>query len=98
MSHKYSGQPYESVFEGKHIPDEKAEEASFVLQDADVLIILIGDEINSFTHMRWLDYGPIHFWRDYPEFKQDLKVPQEMFNEKFLEENPETFWGLSSML
>ena len=39
----------------------KLAEAASILQDADYLVVLIGDEINAFTHLRYLDYGPVHF-------------------------------------
>jgi hypothetical protein len=51
-------------------------------------MFLIGDELNSYTHLRNLDYGPVHFWRDYPEFRKNLDVPSDMFNEPYLKSNP----------
>lgn len=72
----------------KPTPEELVDKAIYILNSADFIVFLIGDELNSFTHLRYLDYGPVHFWRDYPEFKKNMVIPEDLFKEWILKQNP----------
>ena len=59
---------------------EDREGAINALKEADYLIFLLGSELDTFTHLDQLDYGQFDFWKDFPEFKQELELPQEMLS------------------
>ena len=63
------------------------------IKEADYLIFLIGSELDTFSHLEELDYDQFDFWRDFPEFKQELEIPAQMLTPEYLEENPGHFWG-----
>ena len=65
---------------------------------ADCIIFIVGEKLNSFSNWRDSDYGPVQFWGDYPELRDSYRLPENMLDEGFMREQPETFWGLINML
>ena len=54
------------------------------IKEADYLIFLIGSEMDSFSHMDELDFDETDFWRDFPEFKDELEIPPHMLTPEYL--------------
>jgi len=48
--------------------------------------------------MEDLDYGAMEFWIEYPEFRYELELPEDYFDEICLDETPKKFWGLITCL
>ena len=72
--------------------------AANFLNKADYIIFLIGPELDTFIHLDYLNYGEFDFWRDYPEFKEELAIPDEVLTPEYMKNNPKHFWGFINYL